>query len=94
MPGDYDAWNMLLAELQASGLLFGLRQTLKIARFGVSENLYTLFCEIAEEPGECEPGTIDGRFANLALETKRGSDQLELESVRMPGVELTDRDKW
>ena len=52
MAGDDHARDMLFAELQTTGLLFGFRQTLQIARFRISKDLNTFTRKIGKKTGK------------------------------------------
>jgi hypothetical protein len=93
MAGNNYAGNLLLAQLQAPGFLFGLRQAFQVARFGISKDLNTFTREIGKKTGKRQTWAIDGGFPDFTLETERWPNQLELQRVRMPRVEFADRDK-
>jgi hypothetical protein len=94
MSGNNHAGDLLFAQLQAPGFLFGLRQAFLVARLGISKDLNTFTREIGKKTRKRQTGAIDGRFPDFTLETERRPDQLELQRVRMPGVEFAHRDKW
>jgi hypothetical protein len=55
--------------------------------------LNTFAREVSKKTGKRQTGTIDSRFADFSFEAEGGSNQFELQSIRVPRVEFADRDK-
>ena len=93
MSGNDHARDMLLAELQATSLLFIGLQAFQIAYLRVAKDLNTFAREISEKSRKSETRSVDSWFADLPLEAESRSDQFKLKRLRVPRVEFADWDK-
>ena len=87
---DDEARNFLRAEISESLNPQFRRQTFEISIFGRAQNLNAFLGEVTEETGQSQSRSIDGRLANLAMETHARPFQLHLQLVGMAPVKRLD----
>src|SRR6516225_2654238 len=81
---------MLFAELVTAFFLLGGFQAFQVANLSITKYLNSFPRKIDKKTGKRQTRPINGRLANLAIKTKRRSDEFHLQHFSVTGIKLAN----